>query len=224
MSESIWTPTKPAEAYNDEEVKQAPDFVSLRSIMPAVIDDAKVLELARNAIEARWVTIRDSRRDELVTEFVNNLLECDPELQKVNRIEISLDDDGISVEFKKARAVRWTEETYRNFVGEYSKEYRSERHPSASGEYKLRIAEGRNEGEVVFMELTEPSGKVLSFPPLNTESPVGRDADGKRLAEAQVVECTSISRLLRDSDHKTTLSVWQYFNLGKSAEGEKTAS
>lgn len=204
-----YTPTKPAKAHTDDEVRQAPDFQTLRGLMPEVVSDEKVLDLARDAIEARWVTIRDSRRDELVSEFVERMLECDPELEKVNRIEITREEDGISVEFRKARAPRWTEETYAENLGTFTKEYRSERHPEASGEYKLVIAGGRNENEKVSMELTEPSGRVLAFPPANAEAPVDN---------AERKEVTSISRLLRDSSHRTTLSVWQYFNLKREDE------
>jgi hypothetical protein len=179
--------------------------------MPETIPDETVLGLARQSIEARWVNIRDSRSDELVGQFVADMLECNPELEKVNQIVISRDEDGISVEFKKARAPRWTEETYAAQQGEFSKEYRSERHPDASGVYSLSIKAGRNEDEKVFMELTEPSGRVLAFPPRNAENAVDT---------AERKEVSSISRLLRDSTHKTTLSVWQYFGLKRADEDE----
>ncbi len=202
-----YNPTKPAAAHSDDEVREGPDFRTLRSSMPEMISDETVLGLARQVIETRWNTIRDSRLDEVVGDFVEQLLICDPELEKVDRIVITKNEDGVSVEFKKERAPRWTEQTYLQHAGAFTKEYRSERHPDASGNYTLRIAAGRNEDEKVFMELEEPSGRVLAFPPRNAESPVDN---------AQRKEVSSISRLLRDSTHKTTLSVWQYFGLKRS--------
>lgn len=216
MSDStVWTPDRPAAAFTDEEIREVPDFQTLRSVMPPEVEDEKVLELARQTIEARWVTIRDNRRNELVEEFVEQLRVCDPELSKVSRIEISISEDGLSMDFKRERAPRWDETSYAKHVGTYEKEYTSTKHPDASGKYKLEIREGRSEGEQVFMLLTEPSGKVLQFPAENDESLRGRDSEGNRVADADVVECSSISRLLRDSTHKTTLSVWQYFGLNK---------
>ena len=61
-----YTPTKPAAAHSDDEVREGPDFRNLRSVMPETIPDETVLGLARQSIEARWVSIRDNRRDELV--------------------------------------------------------------------------------------------------------------------------------------------------------------
>ena len=210
---TVWSPDKPAAAFTEDEIRQAPDFKTLRGVMPESVEDEKVLDLARQTIEARWVTIRDDRRSELVESFVERLRECDPDLAKVSRIEITLSDEGTSMEFKKERAPRWDAETYASRAGSYSKEYTSAKHPESSGEYKLEIAGGRNENETVFMRLIEPSGRVLQFPAVNEDSLVGRDAEGNPAAGADVVECSSISRLLRDSSHKTTLSVWQYFNL-----------
>ena len=186
--------------------------------MPPEVEDEKVLELARQSIEARWVTIRDNRRNELVEEFVEQLRVCDPELAKVSRIEISISEDGLSMEFKRERAPRWDESSYAKHVGSYEKEYTSTKHPEASGKYRLEIATGRNENETVFMRLVEPSGKILQFPPENEDSPLGRNEKGDRVTDADVVECSSISRLLRDSTHKTTLSVWQYFGLNKGSD------
>jgi hypothetical protein len=183
-----------------------------------------ILRLTRDNIEARWTVIRDSRLDEVVTEFLATLRECDPDLQKVNRIEITLDDEGShSVAFRKARAPRWDEDTYAENIGSYEKEYNSVKHADASGTYRLDIRAGRSEAEKVYMELTEPSGRVFAFPPENENTLVGREGgkpNGNPVAGAQRVECPSISRLLRDSSHKTTLSVWQYFNLKRSDEGE----
>jgi len=219
---TVWTPDKPAAAFSVEEVREAPDFKTLRSVMPPEVEDEKVLELARQSIEARWVTIRDNRRNELVEEFVESLRVCDPELAKVSRIEISISEDGLSMEFKRERAPRWDEAEYRKHLGSYEKEYTSNKHPEASGKYRLTIEAGRSENEPVFMRLTEPSGNVLQFPPVNAEAPVGRDEKGNRVAGAELVECSSISRLLRDSTHKTTLSVWQYFGLKREGEGENS--
>lgn len=221
-TETVWSPDKPAAAFSEDEIRQAPDFKTLRGVMPESVEDEKVLELARQTIEARWVTIRDDRRSEIVEEFVSRLRECDPELSKVSRIEVTLSDEGTSMEFKKERAPRWDADTYASRAGSYTKTYDSSKHPESSGEYKLDIEAGRNENETVFMRLTEPSGKVLQFPPANEEALLGRDAEGNRVADADVVECSSISRLLRDSSHKTTLSVWQYFNLKREAEGNES--
>jgi len=225
---TVWTPDKPASAFTEEEVRQAPDFRTLRDVMPEAVKDEKVLELALGAIEARWVTIRDNKRDELVETFVARLRECDPELAKVSRIEISFDEDGISMEFKRERAPRWDAKTYATRIGTYYKEYTSAKHPDSSGEYRLDIVAGRHDDEDVFMRLTEPSGNVLQYPPVDEKNLVGRiepfvigtDKDGKEIredrdADAELVECSSISRLLRDSSHKTTLSVWQYFGLNR---------
>jgi len=215
VSSAIWTPDKPSAAFSEEEVRQAPDFQTLRSVMPPSISDENVAELAKNAIEARWLQIRDSRRTERLDAFVNDLRVCEPEeLAKVDRIIITLSEDGNTMEFKRERAPRWNEETYAEKRGVYTKEYTSTRHPDASGEYRLDIEAGRREGEAVFMKLTQPDGRVLQFPPADPENPVGDE-------NSDVREVTSISRLLRDSSHKTTLSVWQYFGLARDEdEGE----
>jgi len=212
---STWTPDKPAAAFSDEEVKETPAFSGLRDLMPVGMAEETILKLARDNIEARWVTIRDNRRNELVEEFVSTLLVCDPELATVSQILINRsDEEGLSVEFKRERAPRWKEETYAEHVGSYEKEYTSSKHPDASGIYKLDIERGRTEGEPVFMRLTQPNGRILQFPPVDAKSPV----EG---------EVSSISRLLRDSTHKTTLSVWQYFGLKRAEEtpeGERSDS
>ena len=220
-NQNVWPPDKPAAAFTVEELRETSDFQDLQERMAGLVDEEKVIALTRDIIEARWVSVRDTRRGELVDEFVAKMRECDPDLAKVNQFVITLDDeDGNSFETKKARAPRWSEDTYAQHIGEtLTKEYNSDKYTDASGEYKLRIAEGRNENEKVFMELTEPSGRVLAYPPVDAENPVGRLEDGKADPNAERVECSSISRLLRDSSHRTTLSVWQYFGLSREEDG-----
>ena len=214
-NQNVWTPDKPAAAFTVDELRETSDFKDLQERMAGLVEEEKVIALTRDIIEARWVSVRDARRGELVEEFVTKMRECDPDLSKVNQLVITLDDeDGHTFETKKARAPRWSEDTYAQHIGEtFTKEYNSDKYTDASGEYSLRIAAGRNENEKVFMELTEPSGRVLAYPPVDAENPVGRTEDGKPDANAERVECSSISRLLRDSSHRTTLSVWQYFGL-----------
>lgn len=214
------TPTKPVEAMSEDEIRSGPDFQDLRSRMPEEIKDEQVLSIARNILKIRWESVRDARRDEVIGDFVSRLLEVDPSLEKVTQIVLTRGEDGLSVEFKKARAPRWSEDTYAEHLGEFTKEYRSEKHAEASGVYTLRIAEGRNADEKVSMEVTEPSGRVLAFPPVDADNQAGRLANGDVDPDADRVECSSISRLLRDSKHATTLSVWQYFGLKREESNE----
>ena len=185
----------------DEAQALPPD--ALRAVM-------EVIQAKRQEAEA------NAERESFHASVVEQITRLFPEAAKATFALIPLTVEH-GIEFKRTMKHRFYEQDYAEHVGTHTKTYNSTKNPEVSGEYKLNVAPGRTSSEKVFMELREPSGRVLAYPPVDTKNPVGRTEDGKPDANAERVECSSISSLLKDSTLGSSKSLHQVFGLQKKS-------
>lgn len=215
MNEWKGTPplTKPPKDHSDDEIRARPEYSKCQGLLPSSTPVAVVTQLTRTTLEAAWGQILPQRMSEAGRAFVDELRKLGQAIGDAQIIVSISKDDEVSVECQSTPATqgKWKAETYAQHVGDYTHEFKSGRDTSAHGTYRLRIAHGRREGETVFIELHEPGGRVLAFPPLNPDKPV---------VSATLVEVGSISQLMRSSSMKSQgqVPLWQVFRLAPSSE------
>ena len=221
---------------SEEAILQSPEFRALRASLPAsLLSDEDVIVLMRkkqeeNAQEARKSTetfragfnaviALDPGRQNLlllIQLFFLVLRKLYADLGSVAAVDVSFEASGkVGVSFRSARAARWYDATWASYIGNYESHYLSARYPESNGLYKLAVLPARTAQEGVHIQLHEPSGRILSYPPA---------VKGQLVDTPMFTEVTSVTRMQDLTTLKAGAPLHAWFKAAEKAANTSTES